>query len=169
LTTSSRPAVRPARSADLEALVEIYLSSARHHAAIDAAFYEIPDRAAATERLSRFVDRAGPDGAYLVAEVGGQVVGSLTIRRMDDPGPGSMIRGVPAAEVGVAVLDAARGSGVGRALMMAAEEWAAHAGIGRIFLDVNANNTDALRFYRRLGYGTRAEFLDKAVADGDLR
>jgi ribosomal protein S18 acetylase RimI-like enzyme len=50
------------------------------------------------------------------------------------------------------VAESARGSGLGRALTEAAFESAAERGCKRIELDVNEQNTDALRFYESLGF-----------------
>jgi ribosomal protein S18 acetylase RimI-like enzyme len=52
------------------------------------------------------------------------------------------------------VSDAARGSGLGRALVTAALERARARGCWRIELDVNEQNTAALAFYRSLGFTT---------------
>jgi ribosomal protein S18 acetylase RimI-like enzyme len=52
------------------------------------------------------------------------------------------------------VEEAARGAGLGRALVEAAIERAAARGCRRIELDVNEQNTAALAFYERLGFTT---------------
>jgi GNAT superfamily N-acetyltransferase len=58
------------------------------------------------------------------------------------------------AEVEVLVVAAARGGGVGRALMVAAHDWAADQGIARVQVVVWEANAGARRFYERLGYTT---------------
>jgi ribosomal protein S18 acetylase RimI-like enzyme len=50
------------------------------------------------------------------------------------------------------VEESARGSGLGRALVEASFERAQERGCRRIELDVNEQNTDALRFYEGLGF-----------------
>jgi ribosomal protein S18 acetylase RimI-like enzyme len=52
------------------------------------------------------------------------------------------------------VHDAARGAGLGRALVEESLERARARGCRRIELDVNEQNTDALAFYERLGFTT---------------
>jgi GNAT superfamily N-acetyltransferase len=52
------------------------------------------------------------------------------------------------------VRDHARGGGVGRSLVEAALERARGRGCRRIELDVNERNTEALAFYRALGFTT---------------
>ncbi len=53
----------------------------------------------------------------------------------------------------LAVDPAARGRGVARALMDAAESWARAAGMGRITLNVWVQNDRARGLYEHLGYG----------------
>jgi ribosomal protein S18 acetylase RimI-like enzyme len=52
----------------------------------------------------------------------------------------------------LAVSPAARGSGLGRELMAAAEEWVAARGIPKIQLMVRTSNEQVRGFYDRLGY-----------------
>jgi GNAT superfamily N-acetyltransferase len=53
-----------------------------------------------------------------------------------------------------------RRSGVGRALIGAAERWATSWGAGRSVLWVFAANEPAIRFYERLGYRTETSGED---------
>ena len=53
---------------------------------------------------------------------------------------------------GLVVSDKARGSGVGRRLVEAAEEWALTRGLDVIVLRSNLLRTEAQRFYEHLGY-----------------
>src|SRR4051794_4718402 len=53
------------------------------------------------------------------------------------------------------VLESARGSGLGRALLELAVEQALERGCRRIELDVNDNNAAALALYRSLGFDNR--------------
>jgi ribosomal protein S18 acetylase RimI-like enzyme len=52
----------------------------------------------------------------------------------------------------VAVAPGARGTGLGRELMQAAEAWAHDWGIPKLMLMVRADNSAARGFYERLGY-----------------
>jgi len=57
------------------------------------------------------------------------------------------------AEVGGLIVDSrARGVGIGRSLMAAAEAWARERGYLRLTLRSNTIRTEAHRFYRDLGY-----------------
>jgi RimJ/RimL family protein N-acetyltransferase len=162
LIAASEIAIRPARIDDLEALTEIYLSSARHHVGLDPANYRLPDRAQAAERLaSMLADRSST--GYLVAVVARRIVGSVTIALYSPTSAGSMYLTIPTAEIGIAVLDDARGAGIGSALMAAGETWAARRGVRRIVLDISSKNVDAVRLYERLGYQTHGLFMRKEI------
>ena len=90
--------------------------------------------------------RRHPNAAVLVAEVDGEIVGRLSISR--DPHPSS----AHVADVGLMVAAANRRSGVGSALLAAAEEWARKAGISKLELHVFPHNTAAIALYDKLGY-----------------
>lgn len=53
---------------------------------------------------------------------------------------------------GLVVSETARGTGVGRRLVEAAEEWALMRGLGAIVLRSNRLRIEAQRFYEHLGY-----------------
>jgi len=53
----------------------------------------------------------------------------------------------------LAVVESARGTGVGRALMEAGEAWARRRDLGYLSLEVWSTNHAALAFYEHLGYG----------------
>lgn len=65
----------------------------------------------------------------------------------------------------LAVAGRARGTGLGRELMAAAESWIAARGVARLNLMVRTDNAAVLGFYEHLGY-RRA---DVAVLQRDLR
>ncbi len=64
----------------------------------------------------------------------------------------------------LAVVARARGAGLGRALMQAAEAWCRDRGVARLNLMVRADNAAAAGFYDRLGYARS----DVAVWQRDL-
>ncbi|HYI67342.1 MAG TPA: GNAT family N-acetyltransferase [Candidatus Limnocylindrales bacterium] len=156
--------IRPATIDDVEALAEIYLSSARHHATLDPAFYRVPERQAVARHLR---DALSADDskttARLAAEIEGAVVGSADVE-LRSPGPASMVRPQRAANLGIAVLDAWRGRGVGSQLMEAAESWAREQRAGLMLLDASAANEEARRFYEeRHGFRLRGVLMAKEL------
>ncbi len=156
--------IRPAAIDDLDALLDIYLSSAAHHVALDPDYYGMPDPAAAAERLRAIIEDEGQMSGYLAAVADGRVVGSVSIALLPTPSAGSMVTPVPTAEVGIAVLENERNAGVGTALMAAAEAWAGARGVRAVILDMSARNAAARRFYERLGYGVTGHYLRKAIS-----
>lgn len=75
--------------------------------------------------------------------------------------------GKPHAHIEVlTVLDSARGKGVARSLIEAAEGWAGGRGYANVTLNVFANNTRASRVYDRLGYSPETVHYIKPL---DLR
>lgn len=90
--------------------------------------------------------RRSSHAAVLVAEVGDELVGRLSISR--DPHPASR----HVADLGLFVAKRHRRRGVGRELLVAAEEWARSTGVLKIELHVFPHNEPAIALYRSLGY-----------------
>src|SRR5436305_7068910 len=155
--------IRHATRDDLDALVDIYLAGARHHAAIDPAAFRVPERADVAVRLGRRLDASGPDHAYVAAVVVGQLVGSATMD-IDVPHPGAMYRPIRSAELGIAILEEWRGRGIGRSLIAAVEDWATEQGAGRVVLSVSTTNDGAIRLYHELGYTDSGIEMRKELA-----
>jgi ribosomal protein S18 acetylase RimI-like enzyme len=69
----------------------------------------------------------------------------------------------------LAVAKGVRRTGVGRALMAAAEAWALDQGFDLLSLDVRSTNDAALAFYRHLGYSVDSLTLIKSLSEPSLR
>jgi RimJ/RimL family protein N-acetyltransferase len=87
-----------------------------------------------------------PGGVWLVAEVDGNVVGQLDVRRSPRVAESHRV------EFGITVGPEHRGLGVGRALMEAMEVWAREHGITKLMLHVFAHNERAQKLYESMGY-----------------
>jgi GNAT superfamily N-acetyltransferase len=155
--------IRARREEDFEALVELDLDSARHHVALDPDLYRLPARDAVADFLRRRL--ADPAREVLVAVVDGRVVGEVDVRIEEAPDPGSILRPVPTADLGISVAEGWRGQGIGEALMAAAEASARRRGAERIVLDMHAANGGARRFYHRLGYREFGRLLRRRLGD----
>src|SRR5262249_9551566 len=103
-------------------------------------------RSVADERRYVRALRRHPDGALIVADDSGFVVGRLSIVR--DPHPSS----AHVADLGLMVASGYRRRGVGRALLGAAEEWARGAGVSKLELHVFPHNQPAIALYEHFGY-----------------
>src|SRR5262245_3857985 len=101
--------------------------------------------------------------ALFVADDGGQVVASVHVAA------NPYLENDPSAEIlGLVVADGYRSQGVGRALVSAAEEWAARLGCGVVRVRSNTIRTRAHAFYDRAGFQRVKTQLcfEKSIADG---
>lgn len=147
-----RVAIRPVTIDDLEALIDVYLDTATHHARIDPEVFHVPERAAVATRLRRRIEGRGETAEYVAAIVDGVIAGSANVDLEDPPGAGDMARPVRTAEFGVSVVERYRGLGIGRALINHLEGWATAHGVERMILLVSEANEGAIRLYHELGY-----------------
>ena len=98
-----------------------------------------------------------------MAVADGEVVGMVDVTIAVPPDPGSIIRPVPTADLGISVLEGWRSRGIGRSLMAAAEESARRRGARQLVLDMSSANGGALRFYESLGYVTHGLLLRRSI------
>ncbi|HSJ93748.1 MAG TPA: GNAT family N-acetyltransferase [Gaiellaceae bacterium] len=103
-------------------------------------------RSVSDERRYVRAIRRSKAAAVLVAEAPEGIVGRLSLSR--DPHPASR----HVADLGLMVAADWRRRGVGRALMLGAEEWARSAGVRKLELHVLPNNEAAISLYESLGY-----------------
>ncbi|MFF6998573.1 GNAT family N-acetyltransferase [Streptomyces sp. NPDC008313] len=99
---------------------------------------------------------------HLVAELGGEIVGYL---RLGFPTPLACNTHVRQIQ-GLAVADAARGAGVGRALLRAAQDEARRLGARRISLRVLGHNTPARTLYESEGFVVDGVLPEEFLLDG---
>jgi GNAT superfamily N-acetyltransferase len=144
--------IRPVTLDDLDALIDVYLDTAVHHARIDPEVFHVPDRGVVRTRLQRRVEGRGDTAEYVAAFLDGKMAGSASVDVEEPPSTGNMMRAVPTAEFGVSVVEAFRGQGIGRALIGHLEGWATDHGIERMILVVSEANEGAIRLYHELGY-----------------
>ena len=105
--------------------------------------------------MVRAVETGDPDSEVFIAEQEGKAAGCLHILAATD------FFGLRHAHVSViATSAAAEGTGIGRALMVHAEEWARRRNLRLLTLNVFAANTRARRFYEKAGFAP--EFLKYA-------
>ena len=120
--------VRRATLTDLPALIEL-----------EALF---PSDAMTRRTMRRFI--SAPNAAFLIAEHNGRVMGNLLMLTRRDT--------TLARIYSVIVSPAARGLGLGRELVVAAENEARQRGCSGMVLEVRVDNVVARTLYERLGY-----------------
>ena len=127
--------IRPAVASDAAAL-GVLAGELGYPAASD----EMPERLRALE--------ASGNAVALVAEIDAAVVGLVTAHTFATMHSSSPVAWLTA----LVVSERARGSGVGRALVHRAEDWARSVAARRISVTSGAQRKDAHEFYRSLGY-----------------
>jgi GNAT superfamily N-acetyltransferase len=120
-----------------------------------------PSEGEVIARRLRVLEDAG-DRA-LVAERGGEVLGLITVHATP-----VLHRPTPVGRITMLIVtERARGTGVGRALVEAAERVCEERGCGLVELTSNVKRTDAHAFYARLGYAiTSVRMMKPAPASG---
>jgi putative acetyltransferase len=107
---------------------------------------DTPQRSVGDERRYVRALRGHPNGAILVAQLDGNLVGRLSLSR--DPHPFSR----HVADFGLMVAASHRRRGVATALLRAAETWAGEAGVTKLELHVFPRNAPAIALYDKLGF-----------------
>lgn len=143
--TAPRTVVRPARSNDAPKLSQFFREAWREAGAGALGFEGATDGAIAEIASEDFLRRrlATPAILTTVAEEEGRLVGFASLRRLDRR----------AAEVsGLAVLERARGRGVGARLLRKSLETARKRGVGAVAVRTGAENERAVAFYKKAGF-----------------
>lgn len=112
--------------------------------------------------LAAFDDiAADPRSRLIVADIDGEVAGTLQLTLIPGLTRGGMLRG---QIEGVHVAPGQRGKGVGRTMITWAIDEARRAGCGLVQLTSDKRRTDAIRFYRSLGFEATHEGLKVSLA-----
>ena len=154
--------IRVARRDDYEELCTVIKELDDFHAdALPRFFRRFDGAARSLEWFSATLE--SPESLLLVAEHEGALVGFLSALVRQNP---DMPMFVPRRWLqvdNVAVRQAYRGMGIGRALMDEAHAWALAQGLADVELTVWEFNRDAIAFYEALGYTTIVRRLWKGI------
>ena len=134
--------IRPVRPDDKPALVRAY-ANLGEQSRYRRFFTVMPRLPEATLKAAVEVDHAGHEALVAVPLLSAEIIGECRFIRLPDQ-PGT-------AEIGVTVIDAWQGRGLGSALLARLSERAAAAGIGYFTAEVLAENRTMLGLLAALG------------------
>jgi GNAT superfamily N-acetyltransferase len=150
--------IRTARKSDAASLARIWVENCRYYAEMDPESFQVPNEDGLVEWFESFLEESPKENELnLVGELDGEVVGSLEgrIEQPIETADRQMLRelGEPRLFVNAMGVDPAHWrSGVGTALMRAAEVWAKERGATRSGLDTYMDSPVSVPFYEKLGY-----------------
>lgn len=137
-----RVKIRPATSRDARGWIDLL-----ERVTAEGPFLALETVNFSQKTLSRFLRMRAwsEDGAAIVADAGGRIVGQLSATRE---------RGIyrHIAEIGMSVDAAFRRKGIGRGLIDAAIDWARTFGVEKLVLNVFPRNSAAIALYRKAGF-----------------
>jgi RimJ/RimL family protein N-acetyltransferase len=139
--------IRPAKLEDAAALLANFRQLAQETDFLMATATEASAIDIRSEQI--FIQSFGDNSRHLLllADVGGQIAGSVTVKQCD------FHKQFHVGDMGIAVLHAYWNMGIGRRLMTAMVRWAeAHAQISLIRFNVLANNEKAIQLYRNFDF-----------------
>ncbi|MEN6670520.1 GNAT family N-acetyltransferase [Psychrobacter sp. B38] len=147
--------IRHAEPEDADVLQAIYTDEALYANTLQL---PMPSKSLWRKRLADI-----PDNTYvLVAEIEGEVVGSLGLETMVSKRRGHV------ASFGISVKTSSQGKGAGRALITAALDLADNwLNIRRVEITVYTDNTGAIGLYKSLGFVIEGEMVDYAYRNGE--
>jgi L-phenylalanine/L-methionine N-acetyltransferase len=121
---------------------------------------QLPDMAVASR--VEHMQKIEPGSCRLVAEAGGQIVGSAGLHV-----PGLSMRRHHVRMLGIGIAEEWQGKGLGRQLMERLLQWADNwAGILRVELVVHADNDRAMALYRSFGFVEEGRHRAYAMKNG---
>jgi GNAT superfamily N-acetyltransferase len=161
--------VRPARAGDGEGIAACWLDAGRHYIAVDPARYQVPEAAGLAGWFEASLLRREGERQVFVAEDGVEIRGFIAVH-VDRPVPEpwrQLQRDLGRSRLivdAVAVAQPLRRSGIGSALMAAAEAWGREQGATVAFVDSFVAGPTAVPFYeRRMGYVRRSIRFEKSL------
>jgi len=156
--------IRIASTDDVESIQQLYRQLDRHHADIlPQVFQSVDGDIRPDDVIHGWIAR--DDADYILAEVGGKVVGFLNIQQSSHP-KYPMFRPHQFALIENAVVHKSwRGKGIGGELFKAAIEWAQKRRIRHVQTLVWSENKRAKKFYVNRGFQPLTEKLELDLAD----
>jgi ribosomal protein S18 acetylase RimI-like enzyme len=154
--------LRRASIDDYEPLVALAAETDELHARLMPGYFKRPQRPARTRaELSRVLGAL--DEIVYVIEESDELLGMVHVQIYDTPPGPALVQRRRAHVDNIVVAARQRRQGHGRLLIDAAATWARAKGAEEILLTVWSGNTDAERFYERLGFGRVSSVLGRPL------
>lgn len=165
----SEPRIRPAKPGDGPGCAEIWIDIGRYYQALDPKTFQIPSTDGLAGSFEQDIADHNPDQLHLIAEINNTVAGFLTAA-LHQPAPHpehQLLRDLSRPRLFIQILAVPaphRRTGVGTALMTAAETWAQDRGAATISLDTYLHSPTSVPFYEhRMHYHRRAIIFRKEL------
>ena len=154
--------IREANPEDYEGLCEVFAEvDSLHREALPQVFREPDGPARTKEYISGII--ADENAALFVAQSDNQIIGLVHILLREAPDIPIMVPRRYAVIDSLAVKEGSRRSGIGRALMERAHQWARDQGAIQVELNVWEFNEGAIAFYEKLGYSTASRKMCRSL------
>ncbi|WP_436535945.1 GNAT family N-acetyltransferase [Actinoplanes sp. HUAS TT8] len=163
--------IRPSRPGDGEGCAAVWIDIGRYYHQLDPATFQVPSPTGLADSFEQDITAAEADATalHLVAEADDGIAG-LLVARLHEPASHpehELLRDLSRPRVFVQILAVAashRRSGVGTALINAAEAWATDHHAATISLDTYLHSPTSVPFYERMNYRRRALVFRKELA-----
>jgi GNAT superfamily N-acetyltransferase len=159
VTSLKEIVIRAPRVEDAEKLAQIWVENAKYYEELDPQAFQVPNEEGLVEWFEGFLGKPpSANELNLVADLDGEVVGSLEASILEpvEAADRQMLRELGETRMFVNEMGVDRThwrSGIGTALMRAAEDWARARGATRSGLDTYMDSPVSVAFYqKRLGY-----------------
>lgn len=160
--------IRPARPDDAEALARSWLDGASELIELAPERFRLPEADGLVEFLRADLEQDPPDVLSVVAEIDGEVFGSLEARLLApmESARFQVLEGLGRTRVYVDHLRVDplfRRQGVASRLMAEAEQWGRKHGATSIALDTSAESPLSIGFYEAAGYERTSIVFEKRL------
>lgn len=152
--------IRNADINDLERLTELFMQLHRHHVEIMPETFIMPEREWFLGRISEILNDSGQ--TIIVHESGEVINGYAVVKIMDVNTEDKRPRRMCYIDC-FAVSESCRRQGIGTELFNAVKAFGRENGCTSVQLGVCACNTDAVRFYKKMGLAPRTIQMEKRI------
>ncbi|EKU28925.1 hypothetical protein N879_11885 [Alcaligenes sp. EGD-AK7] len=153
------PQIRPAQLADIGAIGDVYAELFAHMHTLQPGYYL---QARQDEGFIQTMIESDQT-ALFVADKDSQILGFIIVQQQKTPPYNCITPHDFAYIIDLVVTKSARGMGVGKQLMQAAQEWSQVRKLDYIELGVLSNNLGAIALYEQLGFEHSTSIMRKTL------